>query len=138
MAAAATAGPEMGFWEGAEIIAQYTRKQAIEDGVLVDVTEWAGPDQMMGGYRVPVAITQALWTAIEAIPKAAEGIQDVRGRTHDVLWMMGCYLRGAQKRGETTTLGKLTLPYRGTRKRNQILRATVDGDGVTIGFPGDF
>jgi hypothetical protein len=28
-----------GFWEGAEVISVYTRAQAIEDGVLVDMTQ---------------------------------------------------------------------------------------------------
>ena len=32
---------EKGFWDDAEIISSYTRAQAIEDGVLVDVTDTA-------------------------------------------------------------------------------------------------
>ena len=32
---------EKGFWDDAEIISIYTRAQAIEDGVLVDVTDTA-------------------------------------------------------------------------------------------------
>ena len=55
-----TATPD-DFW-GAPI-SIYTREQAIEDGVLVDVTEWAGsgPNGMLGGFSVPVAMTRALW-----------------------------------------------------------------------------
>ena len=38
------------FW--GEPISIYTRQQAIEDGVLVDVSDWAGsgPDGMLGGF----------------------------------------------------------------------------------------
>lgn len=40
-----------------EVISSYSRKQAIEDGVLIDVTEAA--NQL--GFRVPVAMTSAAW-----------------------------------------------------------------------------
>lgn len=42
-------------FNSSEIIAAYTRRQAIEDGVLVDVTEAARGL----GFRVPVAMTSA-------------------------------------------------------------------------------
>jgi hypothetical protein len=47
------------------IIFSYTRKQAIEDGVLVDVTELAREE----GYRIPVAMTGTLYG--EAIRRPA-------------------------------------------------------------------
>ncbi len=67
-----------------EIISRYTRAEAIADGILVDVTEWASPDEMMGGFTRPVAVTRGVWALIEA-PKRSR--QDTRGRAHDVLWM---------------------------------------------------
>ena len=44
-------------FEGAPIIYSYTRKQAIEDGVLVDLTEWAKET----GFTIPVACTATVW-----------------------------------------------------------------------------
>lgn len=41
-----------------EVISSYTRAQATEDGVLIDVTEAAH----RVGFRVPVAITSAVWS----------------------------------------------------------------------------
>lgn len=41
-----------------EVIYSYTRTQAIEDGVLVDVSETAAEL----GFRLPVAVTAAVWT----------------------------------------------------------------------------
>lgn len=64
----------------------YSRQQAIEDGVLVDLTEWAGPQGMMGGFTVPVAVTASIWNEIEDIPDSLPW-QDTRGRAHDVLYM---------------------------------------------------
>lgn len=69
----------------AEAISCYSRAEAIADGVLIDVTEAA----QEAGFKVPVAITHAVWVdcvewAMDA-GKAAE--QDESGRLWDVLWM---------------------------------------------------
>lgn len=68
-------------WDDADIISSYSRAQAIEDGVLVDLTDWARET----GFTCPVAVTAALWGKIEA-PKRSN--QDTRGRAHDVLYLM--------------------------------------------------
>ena len=39
------------------VIHSYTRKQAIADGVLVDVTDQA----KFSGFKIPVAVTQTVW-----------------------------------------------------------------------------
>ena len=134
-----------------EVISSYTREQAIEDGVLVDVTEWASAEKgFRGGFTIPVAVTRALWDAIEAIPASLEGIADVRGRAHDVLWMASLAVCPANvypirmaSRGGEDFMFKVILPHRGTRKRNVVLRGNCGpGDRgepvVTIGFPSDF
>ncbi len=70
-----------------EPISTYTRAQAIEDGELVDVSEWASSKTgFMGGFTVPVAVTRAVWADIENIPRGQRH-QDVRGRAHDLLFM---------------------------------------------------
>lgn len=127
--------------EGAELVHAYARAQALADGVLVDVTEAASPAGMLGGFTVPVAVTAALWSAIEAIPKGLAGLADVRGRLHDVLWMARV---AAQRlhRESSGTFGVL-LPTQGSRKRLQALRIEIGpndlgGPCVTIGFPEDF
>ena len=115
----------------------YTRREALADGVLVDVTAQASPAEMLGGFTVPVAVTAALWHAIVAIPPSLEGLADERGRLHDVLWMARLAVR---RRAE---LFDVVLPFAGTRKRTQRLRLHVGPDEcgaitVTIGFPEDF
>lgn len=50
------------FWEGAEIISMYTRQQAIEDGVLKDVT----PIAKRYGILFPVAIASEAWSTCVA------------------------------------------------------------------------
>jgi hypothetical protein len=65
-----------------DVIFAYTRKQAIEDGVLVDVTETAKD----ADFRIPVALTHAVWAGYVEVPKGVEG-QDEKGRLWDILMM---------------------------------------------------
>lgn len=69
-----------------EFMIAYTRAQALEDGVLIDLSEWASSRTgFVGGFKIPVAVTAAVWSDVESIPSRDQGCQDVRGRAHDVL-----------------------------------------------------
>lgn len=71
--------------EDMPIIFSYTRAQAITDGVLVDLTEWA----LETGFRVPVACTSTVWSQyIEPADDLRPAGQSERGRAHDVLWLL--------------------------------------------------
>ena len=68
-----------------EVIYRYTRAQAIEDGVLVDVSETARE----AGFRWPVAMTSAAWADCVAWSEEdnqRQVNQDESGRLWDVLW----------------------------------------------------
>ena len=74
-----------GFWDDAELVSSYSRAQAIEDGVLVDVSEWARE----AGFRFPVAVTSAVWHEYivpDGHPRAAG--QTEKGRMMDVFTML--------------------------------------------------
>ena len=65
------------------VIFAYTRAQAIEDGVLVDVSDTARE----AGFKIPVALSRSVWDRLVALPEGYRGFQDERGRLWDVLWM---------------------------------------------------
>ena len=69
------------------VIFAYTRAQAIEDGILVDVSDTARE----AGFKIPVAVTRTVWDRIIALPEGYCGFQDERGRLWDVLWMARHY-----------------------------------------------
>ncbi|MFH1108389.1 MAG: DUF6573 family protein [Planctomycetota bacterium] len=72
-------------FEDAPVIFSYTRAQAIEDGVLVDLTAWAKET----GFKVPVACTAAVWQGYVVPPPGTESFgQSERGRGHDLLYML--------------------------------------------------
>jgi Family of unknown function (DUF6573) len=77
-------------FEGAPIIYSYSRKQALEDGVLVDLTELA----KTMGFLIPVACTAAVWHQYVEPPESSRASgQSERGRAHDLLWMLYLAIR---------------------------------------------
>ncbi|RUL81696.1 DUF6573 family protein [Tautonia sociabilis] len=74
-----------------DIIHAYTRRQAIEDGVLVDVSEMARE----AGFVYPVALTCGAWAECVRVP-AGVGGQDEAGRLWDVLQVLRLAIRGAR------------------------------------------
>lgn len=106
-------------------ISVYTRAQAIEDGVLVDVTEWASADKgFIGGFKCPVAVTREVWADIERCPP----LQDIRGRAHDLLWMASL----AARRGGSVAL--FTVIMQVGRTKRQIYKMVAGGgdDGELV------
>lgn len=66
-----------------EVIYAYTRKQAIADGMQVDVTATA----QEAGIKFPVFITRGVFETYVAVPEGVTG-QDESGRLFDIVWML--------------------------------------------------
>ena len=79
-----------------DVIYAYTRAQAIEDGVLIDVTETARE----AGVKVPTALTSAVWADYVAVPEEMKGHQDESGRLWDLLWMFSIAVRTGRMKGD--------------------------------------
>lgn len=73
-----------------DVISTYTRAQAIEDGVLVDVSETARE----AGITFPVAVTRAVWCQCVEVPPGVV-CQDERGRLWDVVWLLRVAIRAS-------------------------------------------
>ena len=72
------------------MIHRCTREQAIEDGVHVDLTEWAKET----GFTIPVACTSAVWHQYIVRPEGTKNIgRSERGRGHDVLRLLHCAIK---------------------------------------------
>ena len=116
-----------------EPIYSYTRAQALEDGVLVDVSEMARE----AGWACPVAVTAAVWALIEDIPPSKR-YQDVQGRLWDVLWMGRFKAYLIRRSGVTQYYYRLIL-YSGRRKYQVLKVVCGPGDDgelvVTIMLP---
>ena len=132
----------IGFWDDAEIIHTYSREQALEDGVLVDVSEMARE----AGFTVPVAVTRAVWRLIEPTEQERTVyLQDESGRLWDVLWMASLAARRTHETDTNTRRGFYVwfhLRGRGARNEHRTERLDIhsgpgdDGEHViTILLP---
>ncbi len=125
------------------VIDAYTRAQAIEDGVLVDVSDTARE----AGFNIPVAVTRAVWNRLVAVPEGYLGFQDERGRLWDVVSMARHYALRASDRDRVTTCvlvrdirQDLHDSNRPPRKHFPVVAIGAGDDGgpaITIMFPED-
>lgn len=119
-----------------EVISEYTRKEALEDGVLIDISELAKE----AGFMVPVAVTNNLWATWIIPPAKMEDCgQSDTGRLWDVLHM----LRMNCKRSNATRI-KYEVLFQNTPKRLTTVEliSTIGSDEngnpvITIMLPED-
>ena len=124
-------------FEDASVIFQYSRAQAIEDGVLIDLTEWAKET----GFKIPVACTAAVWNGyVVPTDRTRELGQSERGRAHDLLWML---FNAIRKHGNGDTL-LFQVMFLQTPNRHVIVKLkSVCGPGdrgepvLTVMMPGE-
>ena len=81
-----------------DVLHRYTRQDALDDGVLVDVTAMAKE----AGIVIPTALTAAVWGRCVGVPDGVE-MQDEQGRLWDVLWMFR--MAGRNVKGNAVRFG---------------------------------
>lgn len=86
------------------LIHSYSRREAIADGVLVDVSETARE----AGFRFPVALTHAAWATCVRVPDGVS-CQDEAGRLWDLLTMLRHACRSAARDASTLYFDVLVL-----------------------------
>jgi len=88
--------------DGWNCIYRYTRAQAIADGVLVDVTEYA----KHVGFKVHTAITDHLYHGYVEPPSGldlSDG-QSTTGRLHDLLFLVLCSAKKSRPGADRATV----------------------------------
>jgi hypothetical protein len=73
------------------VIYSYTRKQALADGVLHDVSKLASE----AGITFPVACTTAVWAMLN--PERMPCGQSFEGRGWDLVWMLRCSIKAGAR-----------------------------------------
>ena len=113
-----------------EPIHVYSRTQALEDGVLIDVSKTAKE----AGFRIPVALTHAVWVdCVEGVKEEEKAIQDEEGRLWDVVFMSALAAQRANQEGSAQVL-LMRVPRGGVRpqvvKLNMVVGAGDTQDPV--------
>ncbi len=120
-----------------DLIHSYSRKQAIEDGVLIDVSETARE----AGFTFPVALTSAVYASCGKAPIDVPG-QDTDGRIWDILWMLRHAIRGSSS-GGSELLFRLHVQNTEAAPPELVTLKSVCGPGddlkpvITIMFPDE-
>ena len=89
-------------------ISIYTREQALEDGVLVDVSELARE----AGFKIPVAVTASVWAdCIDWPEDSQQGFgQSIDGRLWDVLYMAHWQIKHTANPSEDLLYQLMVIP----------------------------
>lgn len=69
------------------VISTYTRAQAIEDGVLVDLMQDKMAEVCRQHYKWPIACTAAVFAIMQKAVENKKRCNDYAGVLHDMLWM---------------------------------------------------
>jgi len=117
-----------------EVIYSYTRKQALQDGVLVDVSATAKE----AGFTLPVAVTRAVWVDCVEWPEELNAIkktvQDEAGRLWDVVYMASVAAR-QNKNKSVISYRVLRVPTDGTKRRPREVELKMIISGGDHGEP---
>lgn len=111
-----------------ESISTYTRRAAISDGVLIDVSAMARE----AGFKVPVAMTAAAWedsVRWDETDSSRQVHQDQAGRLWDVLWM--AFMAARRSGGSQVSFELYRVPRGGratTSRKVRLLMAIGPGD----------
>jgi hypothetical protein len=103
-------------FKNTDIIFSYTAEQAVEDGILVDVSEMAKEV----GFALPVRITQGVHQL--CTPPKSNRVASYSGRLWDVLWMAMRIMFLMQSRDDGFVEFRVRIG-----KKNERLWATMDG-----------
>ena len=117
-----------------DLIYSYSRKQAIEEGVLIDVSQEAKE----AGFNFPVAITSAVDVGIKNIP-ASESHQSYKGRLWDILNVLRWQIKAGKADGNI--LHFILMMHTPGKKLYKLKSVCGPGDGmepvITIMLPGE-
>lgn len=122
-----------------DVIEVISRKDAIADDILIDITELA---QIYYGFKVPVAITSSLKVILSEFPQGKG--EDFAGRLHDLLFLASVAARRESKPGsEKMRRFKMSVTeLSGQSVAHELFMLIGPGDEgepvITIGFPEDF
>ena len=117
------------FFEESDIISTYSRAQAVEDGVLVDVSA----TMREAGLTMKTALTRTVYEDCVAWTDAdtkRQTYQDESGRLRDVLSMARRVVRSLSRVGDSVLFQVLRVPRggRGMRPRLVTLKVVLGRD----------
>lgn len=131
-----------GLFDDAEIISTYSRAQAIEDGVLVDLRQGELESLVKeAGFKYPMACTVEVFSECVGLTKAAEKAgNDIKGRLWDILWMLKLAIKACRPGTTRIPFKVLVVRDRVRPTLTELVAVCGPGDNmepvITIQYPG--
>jgi len=110
----------------ADLIFVYTRKDAIEDGVLVDANVGELDEVTRQFFKIPVAMTVGVWELMYRAVANKKYMNDWKGVWHDIMWM--CYLTARRYGSKPEFVFRVIITGTGRRRIHE-LRAVIGAVG---------
>jgi hypothetical protein len=121
-----------------EVIHTYTRAQAIEDGVLVDLMQNELGEVSRQHYKFPIACTLAVFEVMQKAVENPRYCQDYAGILHDMLFMSKAMKR---KIDESTVIFRAIIVGAGRQRNHDFKLIVGPGDQgepvITIMLPNE-
>jgi Family of unknown function (DUF6573) len=117
-----------------EVIHSYTRQEAIEDGLLVDVSNT--PEAKEAGFKASLCLTRGVYRLVE-VPAGLEGVQDLKGRLWDTLFLAAMAFRVS----EDKYFVPFQVSYLVATERREVKKMWLmfnEAEGVTILLPEEY
>jgi len=124
--------------EFGEVIYSYTQKQAIEDGVLADISGQKELKELVdnAGFKAPVVMTSHLWGTIEEGMNVAG--QDLKGRLWDVLFMAMLAFKNFKEDKHLVPFQVLMRDKSGRMQKLDLWLCFNEAEGFCIMYPEDY
>ena len=111
-----------------EVVSEYSRASALEDGVLVDISALARE----AGFKIPVCITSGVHELCD--PKDIP-CQDYTGRLWDVLWLASLTVRRMIRENVERDTFNVLFQQKVGRRKVLLVVAFNSVEGFTIMLP---
>ena len=108
-----------------EVIHTYTRAQAIEDGVLVDLMQDEMAAVAKQHYKHPIACTAAVFEIMQKAVENPRYCNDYAGVLHDMLWMSRC---AGRRINESAVMFRVIIQGAGRSKYHDFKLVVGPGD----------
>lgn len=129
---------EKGLFENVATVFSYTRKQAIEDGVLIDLMQGDMKPVCEQYYKVPIACTSGVWGIIDRAVASKEHCNDILGVLHDIMFMSRVHNRPLN---DSTVSFEVIITGAGENNTYTLIMSIGPGDEAepvaTIMLPGE-
>lgn len=111
-----------------DVISSYSRAQAIDDGVLIDLMQDDQTAKLCREhYKFPIACTAGVWELIQQAISHPKHGNDLLGVLHDILWMSRRNKKAVSNDG-STWLFEVIITGTGNQKIHTLKLVLGQGD----------